>query len=185
MDHTRSDRSKLAAQRGFTLVEAMITLTIAAILLTWAVPSLKDFITRNRMSTEVNNFVASFYLARSEAVKRLRNVGICPSDNNGESCTGNDTWKKGWMVFEDTDHSGTYAEEFDNILQLYSALPKRFTVDTSSNGVLYSPSGQLSNVSNTTFKFQDCDNIARSRHVSVSAEGRVRTEQITETVTCG
>lgn len=183
MDHTRSDHSQPAAQRGFTLVEAMITLTIAAILLTWAVPSLKDFITRNRMSTEVNNFVASFYLARSEAVKRLRNVGICPS-SNGSSCTGNNTWRDGWMVFEDTDNSVSYTAG-DKILQLYSALPEHFTVGTSSNGVLYSPSGQLSNVSNTTFKFRDCNNIARSRHVSVSAEGRVRTQQITETVTCG
>src|SRR3569833_2595006 len=66
-------------QRGLTLIEAMITLAIAAILLTWAVPSLQDFITRNRMSTEVNNFVAAHNVARSESVKRLQNISLCPS----------------------------------------------------------------------------------------------------------
>ena len=53
---------------GFTLLEVLTSLTVASILLTAAVPAMQDFIIRNRMSTEVNTFLASMYLARSESV---------------------------------------------------------------------------------------------------------------------
>ncbi len=79
---------------GFTLLEVMTTLAISSILLTAAVPAMQDFIIRNRMSTEVNTFVASLYLARSEAVKRLQNVRLCPTANFS-SCTGDTDWQGG------------------------------------------------------------------------------------------
>lgn len=165
----------ITSQRGLTLVEVMITLTIAAILLTWAVPSLQDFIVRNRMSTEVNNFVASLYVARSEAVKRLHNVGVCPS-TNGTSCTSSQ-WQGGWLIFEDTNDSNSYTEG-DRVLQQFAALPNRFQIIPTNNTTIpmYAPHGRLSTVSANTFRFRDCKKVAKPKHVVLSGEGRVRTE---------
>ena len=61
---------KINQSKGFTLMETLVTLVIASILVTAAVPAMQDFIVRNRMTAEVNTFMASLTLARSEAVKR-------------------------------------------------------------------------------------------------------------------
>src|SRR3569832_1908069 len=89
-------------QRGLTLIEAMITLAIAAILLTWAVPSLQDFITRNRMSTEVNNFVVALYVARSESVFRLQYICLFPNTTPPKN-KNNNTWHQGWILFSNVN----------------------------------------------------------------------------------
>ena len=57
--------------RGFTLIELMITLAVAAILITAALPSFNEFIKNNRLTTQANNFIATLNLARSEAPARI------------------------------------------------------------------------------------------------------------------
>ena len=98
--------------RGFTLMETLITLAVASIILTAAVPAMQDFVVRNRMSTEVNTFIASLYLARNEAVKRSQDVKICPTTDN-KNCSGGNIWGGvdssgtpiGWMVFQDINNN--------------------------------------------------------------------------------
>ena len=88
-----------------TLVETMVTLAVAAILLTAAVPPMQGFIVRNQMSTEVNTLVGALYLARSEAVKRLQNVVVCPTTDS-VNCAPATDWTPGWMVFSDPNNNG-------------------------------------------------------------------------------
>ena len=83
------------AQRGFTLVELMITLTIAVVLLMIAVPSFKSLTLSNRLTTAANDVVASIQSARMEAIKRNSNTQFCSnsssnnttSDKLGKACT--------------------------------------------------------------------------------------------------
>ncbi|MEK7323142.1 MAG: GspH/FimT family pseudopilin [Pseudomonadota bacterium] len=164
-------------QHGFTLVEAMITLAIAAILFAWAVPSLQDFIIRNRMSTEVNTFVTSLYVARSESVKRLRNVGICPAPAGATTCAGDTNWNQGWIVIADTDGAAGF-NTGDTILQQNSALPSNFQITNTLVSITYQPNGRVAPLNNTTFTFDNCDEMANSRAVFVATTGRVRTVQL-------
>ena len=60
--------------RGFTLVELLIVVAIAAILLTLAAPAFNDMLARQRMEGQVNEFVTDLQYARSESVHRNRNV---------------------------------------------------------------------------------------------------------------
>lgn len=87
--------------RGFTLIELMITLVLAAIILTLAVPGFQDIIRNNRAATQANELVTALGLARSEAVKRGARVSLCPSADQA-SCTGGTDWSGGWIVFRDT-----------------------------------------------------------------------------------
>lgn len=87
--------------RGFTLVELMITLALAAIILSLAVPGFQDIIRNNRAATQANELVAALGLARSEAVRRGARVSLCPSTDQA-SCTGGTDWADGWIVFLDT-----------------------------------------------------------------------------------
>lgn len=92
-------------QSGFTLIELMVVLAIAVILITSAIPGFQSFIQNNRLSTTAHQFVTSINLARSEAVKRGKQVTMCKS-NNSSSCTGNDGWEQGWIVFVDNNGDG-------------------------------------------------------------------------------
>jgi type IV fimbrial biogenesis protein FimT len=78
-------------QRGFTLVELMIGLAIAAIVLSLGVPNFVDLIRNNRMTSQINELVAALNLARSEAIKRGQSINIT-------SASGGSNWKSGWTV---------------------------------------------------------------------------------------
>lgn len=56
--------------RGLTLIELMVTLLVAAILVTLGLPALADFIRDNRMASQATQVVALVHIARSEAVQR-------------------------------------------------------------------------------------------------------------------
>ena len=170
--------SRRLREGGLTLVEILIILVVVSILLTVAVPPMQNFITRNRMSTEVNTFIASLYLARSEAVKRLHNVKICPTIDY-ISCTGDAEWEPGWMVFLDVDDDGSVDAGTDVVLQQNPALPKRFRIigDRGRPNAEFQPTGQAGG-SNNTFEFCDTGKVANSRKVYLSAKGRVRVEKL-------
>lgn len=165
---------------GLTLVETMITLAVASILLTAAVPPMQDFITRNRMSTEVNAFMAALYLARSEAVKRVQNVKICPANADFSACTGSTDWEGGWMVFVDAADDGVVISGIDTVLEQNPALPARFQIigGIGRAAAIFRPDGQAAG-SNNTFTFCDTGNVANTRKVILSNEGRIRVVQLT------
>src|SRR3569832_2847938 len=121
---------------GLSLFVALITLAIAAILLTWAVPTLQDFITRNRMSTEVNNFVAAIYVARSESVKRLQYISLCPSATPPNCVSGSNYWHQGWILFSNVNGTNV-------VIQQNTALPRdRFRITSNRNGGAGGPGGR-------------------------------------------
>jgi type IV fimbrial biogenesis protein FimT len=85
---------------GFTLLELMVTLTIAAILLSIGVPSFRYVTTANRASSEINALLGDMQLARAEALKEGVYVTICAS-TDGATCAGATAWNTGWIVFTD------------------------------------------------------------------------------------
>lgn len=112
------------AQLGFTLIEIIVTLAIAAILLTIAVPSFHGFIKNSRLTTTADDLVHSLAFAKSEAVKRSTAVSICASDT-GTSCT--DTpWHEGWIVFTDSSAGVLIAgvvDGTDTVLSVHDVAP--------------------------------------------------------------
>jgi type IV fimbrial biogenesis protein FimT len=89
---------------GFSLVELMVVLVVAAIVLGIGVPAFADFIATNRMAASVNDLVSGLHLARSEAVKRRTNSSLCASDNwntANPTCNPAAQVADGWIVFAD------------------------------------------------------------------------------------
>lgn len=90
---------------GLTLVELLVTLAIAAVLLTVAAPSLAGLVHSVHLSTTTNTLLASLRLARSEAIKRASRVTMCKSVD-GAACTLAGGWEQGWIVFHDPNANG-------------------------------------------------------------------------------
>jgi prepilin-type N-terminal cleavage/methylation domain-containing protein len=81
-----------ARKNGFTLVELLVTIFVAAILTAIAAPSFLHTIRSNRADTLANQLIATLAMARSEAVKLGATVTVLSVSG------GNDWGSGGWCV---------------------------------------------------------------------------------------
>lgn len=116
--------SKKYSQTGFTLVELMVTLVIAAILLTVAIPSFREMVKNNRLSISTNEFVDIVQFARTEAIKREASVMIKSIDSSASS----NEWGKGISVGEDLNGDGSLTGT--EILRTVEAFDPSITLDS-------------------------------------------------------
>ncbi|HET8555493.1 MAG TPA: GspH/FimT family pseudopilin [Rhodanobacteraceae bacterium] len=86
-------------QRGFTLVEQVATLAVAAILVAIAVPSMARLVTHTATRSVEDSLFTAARLARSQAIMRNTHVLLCPS-KDGRHC-GDAQWQQGWIVAVD------------------------------------------------------------------------------------
>lgn len=98
-------------EHGFTLIELIITLALAAIILTFAVPNMRSVIQNNRFATQANDFIADLSYARSEAIRRRTPVSVCKTANPTSAtpvCDGNvnNGWQEGRVIFVDANGNG-------------------------------------------------------------------------------
>jgi type IV fimbrial biogenesis protein FimT len=99
-------------QAGFTLIELMVVMAIAAILISLAAPSFARLIRSTSVASDVNTFLADLRFARNEAIKRGTVIVMCKSDDPEAatpSCSTGADWKSGWIIFADDNNSGTYS----------------------------------------------------------------------------
>jgi type IV fimbrial biogenesis protein FimT len=66
----RRSRRRVPAPAGFTLVELMITITVAALLMTLGTPSLRSMVLRHRLEAAARELQADLAYARQEALRR-------------------------------------------------------------------------------------------------------------------
>jgi type IV fimbrial biogenesis protein FimT len=89
----------MKANSGFTLIELMVVILIAAMLMAIGIPSFRYVTNSNRISSEVNGLLGDLQYARSEAIKEGATVTVCPISAVGATtCAGTTTWNKGWIV---------------------------------------------------------------------------------------
>ncbi len=121
-------------QKGFTLIELIVTIAIAGILIGVGIPSLRDMIINNRVTAYTNDFVSALYLARSEAIKRGKRVALCKSTDYA-SCAGGGGWEQGWVVFEDENNDGVFAPA--EVIQIHEPLASGVTLTGIGTTAIY------------------------------------------------
>jgi len=164
----------------------MITLSIAAILLTLAVPSFTDFTKNNRLITQTNDFVTSLNLARSEAVRRGDRVTVCKSSDQA-TCAASGTWDQGWIVFADVNGNGVVTNAATNILRVHAGLSGSVVLKSSAlpSYVSYVSSGATQQIGSFTTQsglLAMCDDrglISNAEGIQISATGRVSSGSLT------
>jgi type IV fimbrial biogenesis protein FimT len=102
---------------GFTLVELMATVAIVAIVLSIAIPSIRDMQLRSQVSSITTDFATDIARSRKEAINRPSCVTICTSTNTANAlsggtptCAGNTDWQNGWIIFANPTCSATITD---------------------------------------------------------------------------
>lgn len=162
----------MKTNRGFTLIELMVTLLVAGIMLAWGVPSFFSIIENNRVATQANSFIAALALARSEAVSKGISTHV--------STVGAD-WSQGWRVWADRNDDGAFQASEE--LRVFEAL-KGQTTFTSVEGVADIPfdaKGYLAVAPGTTYQFKmsspECTG-NNARDIAITAVGRPQIERV-------
>jgi type IV fimbrial biogenesis protein FimT len=120
-----------AQSSGFTLIELMVTLAIAAILMMVAVPSFTDFQRNAQLTSVANNMLASINAAKGEAMKRGGDVVIAPFDGT--------SWASGMTVFVDKNNNRTYQSGTDVLIQQNTLEVPSYLTVTPNNAPAASP----------------------------------------------
>lgn len=121
--------SPKAKSHGFTLVELMVTVAIAAILLTVGVPSMRNMIESQRARSISGELHSALTLARSEAIKRNANVTLSPQ---------NSAWINGWQIT-----AGSL------VIEQQPAIAN--VTITGPSSIIFQSSGRISTGSDTSF----------------------------------
>jgi type IV fimbrial biogenesis protein FimT len=175
----------MKTESGFTLIELMMTLVVAAILLGLGVPSMKVLIQNGKITGARDDLRSALYLARSAAINENAAGCICPTDDAlaaAPVCKGTGEWETGWVAFaEISDVSGScvFDAGTDILLKVYDGSqndPTRFTVRNDNvsintqNYIRFNSRGApvLSNGSIQQGVFTICDD----RGVTVDSEGK-------------
>lgn len=117
------------AQVGFTLIELIVTVAIAAVLMAVAAPNFIGFQRNSELTSVTNSLIAATNAARSEAMKTGMNAFVVPAAN------GND-WSAGWVVFVDRDRNNSYSAASDTTVLTQGPLASYLTITSTGNAAL-------------------------------------------------
>lgn len=172
---------------GFTLVEAMVTVAVLAIVLTVAIPSFGNLLAANRLTGQANEILGALVLARNEAIKQNQDIIFCHS-NDLEVCESAPTsgWR-GYLVVRLTDNTIIAASRLNAATLVLQGSP---SINNSSRNsvnqiIRFNPQGMVrqatqENVLNGVLRI--CTNNQginpNARDIQVRSGGRVRITQV-------
>jgi type IV fimbrial biogenesis protein FimT len=181
MDKNNPQQGRSIRNRGFTLIEMMVTLALLAILIALVTPSFRGLLADNRATAQANALVGSLMLARSEAIKRNAPVVMCRS-NDGASCAGSD-WEDGWILWADMDRDDTLdpddgdgiAEAGEEmILQAQERLQGRFDLSATGSSITYRPDGTIAGAADAFELVPPGGDTEHGRCIQIEVTGRPR-----------
>lgn len=90
--------------RGFTLIELMITLAVGSILLGISIPSFTHAVHKHQSKSAAHHLLSAYQFSRYEAVKRGKTLTVCGTDD-GITCSR--IWHNDLVVFWDKNSNNT------------------------------------------------------------------------------
>ncbi|MGH8517051.1 MAG: GspH/FimT family pseudopilin [Panacagrimonas sp.] len=181
----------LRSAAGFTLLELMVTISIASILLALAVPQFTRFGLAAARAKGATELYGALTEARSEAVARNAPVTLCRRDWYSSAAfpqcatAAQGTWAQGWLVYQDADgdFSGSEPDSAADLITAYDRIGQTTpTHDGDAFAILTSMedpthvSFQANGRAGQRVQFTLCETrgvLSDARLIDVSLSGRV------------
>lgn len=96
--------------RGISLLELLVSLSIISVILAIGVPALSTVIDNTKRKDTVYEILGMLNFARDMAVSNSRNVIICPSENKLD-CSSTQNWSTNLLVFVDQNKNDKKDED--------------------------------------------------------------------------
>jgi type IV fimbrial biogenesis protein FimT len=135
---------------GFTLLEALVVLSIVGVLLGLAVPSLTKLFAKHQLQAQAQGLLDSLLLARSEALRRQQPVTVCPGTTQG--CDSEGAWSQGWLVFVDAKHNAQ-RDEGEALIETRESMPTKVQMGLNTTVKAYFSYGPEGRSRSTTGAF--------------------------------
>ena len=160
--------------RGFTLIEAMVTVSMIAVLLAIAAPSLAGFLASQRVRSGSFDVYAALIYARSEAIKRHTEVCLVAPTID---------WSTGWTIFQKSPTDPVCANT-GTVLRTQETL-NGLTVTSNVATLTYRLDGRLTSASAlVVVESQTGADRAGRRCLTIDATGLPRSRTLTGSATC-
>ncbi|PHR67088.1 GspH/FimT family pseudopilin [Alcanivorax sp.] len=148
-------------QFGFTIIELMVTIAVAGVLLTIAVPAFNGLQARSALRSTAADFITAVNTARVQAVSLRTTVTLKPK-------SGTD-WKSGWVIEYPASVTTEENQEF---------LPKGTSKIESDDGLskIEFRNNGLTNAGLAKFSLCDDRTGEEGRAITVSPFGKITNE---------
>jgi len=157
------------AQYGMTLLEMLVTLAIAAIVLTAIAPNVQSIVAKNRTSSELNELSSVMQFARYTAIDQSTTTLLCPSSDFA-NCAND--WNLPKIVFVDENGNGD-RDNSEALLMATQAITSSNKMTGPAGPIIFLESGTI----NTATSIKICpkdNNVKYAKSINVNAQGRVR-----------
>lgn len=169
-------------QKGFTLAELLVSLTVGALLFAVGIPSLNALVQNSNQIQLANELLSSLHFARDLAITRNVRVTMC-SSSDGAGCDAA-PWSDGWIVFADPDDDR--AVDADETIDRAVSEIDADSVTSGEFGafLVYRPNGRVmaNTIAENTGEITICDqrgaDHARVAIIDVSGRPRVGRERM-------
>jgi type IV fimbrial biogenesis protein FimT len=144
--------STARSHTGFTLIEMMVALLIAAIVMTAGVPALQSMVRRQRLVSAANDFFHAAHLTRATALRYGNSATMQPPETRN--------WRHGWEIWVDNKLVMTRPALHEGISVTYN---------NRKENLIYDAQGMTTDKG--TWAFKDGDN---ERRIIINFLGRIR-----------
>src|SRR5690554_3232759 len=154
--------SLVKTQLGFSLLELMVTLTIAGILAAIAVPTMQSIITNRHADKLASELQLDIMYARNQALSVSKAVTMKPLSNS---------WDNGWVIEQDGNTIRQKGSASNPIAKKTGEITSTYTTATP---LTFDKKGQSAATGTFTINVADCTG-NRKRTLQINSIGQLMT----------
>jgi type IV fimbrial biogenesis protein FimT len=127
-------KKQKTSHAGFTLLELLITISIASILLTMSIVSFNALSQQYQIKNTLHHLSLSYNRARIYAIQNKTNVYVVQNQN--------ESWASGWNVFVDYNNNFVFDPIVDETIDSFKNIPKSIEQGFSNiNCIIFTKTG--------------------------------------------